>query len=90
MIDVAVVSDRATPGIVRSAIGGWILRSSLGETGRANSCAPIGDPGLSLVDAVDAVEAWYGERDRPVTFQLFDDTDVEVRRELDRRGYRTG
>lgn len=90
MIDVAVATDRATPGVVRAAVGEWILRSSLGETGRANSCAPIGDAGRPVAEAVDLVEAWYGERDRPVVFQLFDDTDVAVRHELDRRGYRTG
>ncbi|MEM8706505.1 MAG: GNAT family N-acetyltransferase [Actinomycetota bacterium] len=90
MIDVAAVTDRATPGIRRVLLGAWILRSSLGETGRANSCAPIGDPGADLGDAVDTVERWYAERDRPTIFQLFDDTDVAVRHELDRRGYRSG
>ena len=90
MIDVAAAVDRATAGVARASVGEWILRSSLGETGRANSCAPIGDPGRPVAAAVDTVETWYGECDRPVTFQLFDDTDIDVRRELDRRGYRTG
>ncbi|NDH10813.1 MAG: GNAT family N-acetyltransferase, partial [Actinobacteria bacterium] len=87
MIDVAAVVDRATPGVVRAFVGEWIVRSSLGETGRANSCAPIGDPGRAVAAAVDMVETWYDECDRPVMFQLFDDTDIDVRRELDRRGY---
>ena len=90
MIDVAAVVDRATPGVVRAFVGEWIVRSSLGETGRANSCAPIGDPGRAVAAAVDMVETWYDECDRPVMFQLFDDTDIDVRRELDRRRYRTG
>ena len=90
MIDVAAAVDRATPGVVRAFVGEWIVRSSLGETGRANSCAPIGDPGRAVAAAVDMVETWYDECDRPVMFQLFDDTDIDVRRELDRRRYRTG
>ena len=69
MIDVAAVVDRATPGVVRAFVGEWIVRSSLGAA-EANNCAPIGDPGRAVAAAVDMVETWYDECDRPVMFQL--------------------
>ncbi|GAB3590728.1 GNAT family N-acetyltransferase [Angustibacter peucedani] len=49
---------------------GWRLRAAEGFTGRANSALAVGDPGLPLEAAVDAVEAWYGERGLPARFGL--------------------
>ena len=88
--DFVAASDRATPGLERSTVGGWILRNGLGETGRANSATPTGDPGLGTADAVAQVEAWFRSRGRTPTFQVFDDTAPSVVAELDRRRYRTG
>ncbi len=90
MIDFAAVSDRATPGLDRSSVGAWVLRDALGETGRANSSTPHGDPGTTIAAAVDAVEQWYRTRRRRPIFQVFDETPVEVVAELDLRGYGTG
>lgn len=44
---------------------GWRLRAAEGFTGRANSALALGDPGLPLADAVDAVERWYEQRGLP-------------------------
>jgi N-acetylglutamate synthase len=46
-------------------LGEWLLRAASGFTGRANSALAVGDPGLKLADAVDAVAAWYLARNLP-------------------------
>ncbi|MEM9465043.1 MAG: GNAT family N-acetyltransferase [Actinomycetota bacterium] len=90
MTDFALATDRATPGLDRGAVGAWILRHALGETGRANSMTAHGDPGLPIAEAIDRAEAWYADRRRPAIVQLFDETPAPVGDELDRRGYETG
>jgi len=49
----------------RELLGGWLLRSAEGFTGRGNSALAIGDPGLTTADAVERVRAWYGKRGLP-------------------------
>ncbi len=44
---------------------GWQLRAAQGFTGRGNSALAVGDPGLELTEAVDAVQAWYAARGLP-------------------------
>lgn len=51
-------------------LGGWLLRASDGFTRRANSCLPLGDPGMPITDAVAAVQRWYGVRTLRPSFQL--------------------
>lgn len=43
-------------------LGAWLLRAAAGFTGRGNSALPLGDPGVPLPAAVDAVEAFYAAR----------------------------
>jgi N-acetylglutamate synthase len=54
----------------RGGLGDWVLRASQGFTGRANSALVVGDPSLSLDRAIDFVEKWYADRDRPPIFQV--------------------
>ena len=54
----------------QSALGDWLLRASSGFTGRANSALPLGEPGVPLDEAVDAVRDWYRERGLPPMIQL--------------------
>jgi N-acetylglutamate synthase len=64
--DVAALEElahRTWPCRMGDALGDWILREADGFTRRANSCLALGDPGLSLPDSIDRVEAWYRERD---------------------------
>lgn len=60
--DVARVHVLGWPGLERERLGGWVLRAAQGFTGRANCALPLGDPGMPLERAVDAVEAFYGAR----------------------------
>jgi RimJ/RimL family protein N-acetyltransferase len=53
------------PAPTRHRLGEWLLRSGEGWTARANSALPLGDPGLPLRAAIDAVSAWYAGLGRP-------------------------
>ena len=44
------------------AVGDWLLRADSGFTSRANSALVVGNPGMPLPAAVDAVTAWYQAR----------------------------
>lgn len=76
----------------QSRLGSWLLRSTPGFTGRANSALPLGDPTLPLGRAVDFVEKWYRERGQDPMFQLpgpvgFDPADTQVGAHLLGRRY---
>lgn len=93
--DVVRVTDLGWPGLERERLGGWVLRASGGFTGRGNSALPLGDTGLPLPAAVDAVERFYAARDLPARFSVPTTLDPTVRAdpapgvdaELDDRGY---
>jgi N-acetylglutamate synthase len=59
------IASRAWPAVERDRLGEWELRASAGWTGRGNSALPIGDPGLSLPAALEAVTGWYADRGLP-------------------------
>jgi N-acetylglutamate synthase len=50
------------PAVEVVPLGAWLLRASSGFTSRANSALPLGDPGVPLERAVDAVEAFSEAR----------------------------
>jgi ribosomal protein S18 acetylase RimI-like enzyme len=72
---------------VQDRLGDWLLRAADGWSMRGNSALPIGDPGMPVPLAVDAVTAWYTARGLrpaitvplPLGGRLFPD--------LDRRGW---
>ena len=56
------VMAQGWPALEVEPLGAWLLRAAGGFTGRGNSALPLGDPGLPLPEAVDAVEAFYARR----------------------------
>jgi ribosomal protein S18 acetylase RimI-like enzyme len=72
----------------QATVGDWLLRASGGFTGRANSALALGVPGRPLDEAIDAVEAWYADRDLPTRIQLVDrDAPSGLADRLDARGW---
>jgi N-acetylglutamate synthase len=65
IIELERVAARHWRGTEEEWLGGWLLRAAEGFTGRANSALPLGDPGLPLDSALDAVVGWYRDRDLP-------------------------
>ncbi len=64
-LDVAgleLLAARGWRGTEEVRLGDWLLRAGGGFTGRANSALVVGDPGLPLPGAVDAVDRWYADR----------------------------
>ncbi|WP_412540465.1 GNAT family N-acetyltransferase [Longispora sp. K20-0274] len=58
------------PAPETARLGDWLLRAGAGWTNRANSALTVGDPGVSLEEAVDRVVRWYRERDLVPRFAL--------------------
>ena len=71
MHDLETTMVEGWPPLERGELGGWLLRNGAGFTGRANSVLPLGDPEISLSDAVDHCEAWHDERGLRRLFALF-------------------
>ncbi|MFE0515391.1 GNAT family N-acetyltransferase [Streptomyces sp. NPDC058964] len=78
----------------RSAPGerpwGPVAGRRAGFTRRANSVLPLGDPGLPLDAALEAVRRWYGERGLPAYVQTAtgaEGTQEQLCAELERRGW---
>jgi ribosomal protein S18 acetylase RimI-like enzyme len=57
------ITSRGWPAIVSEPLGDWELRASGGFTGRANSVAVHGEPGLPFEEALAAVVAFYDAHD---------------------------
>ncbi|MFJ8534502.1 GNAT family N-acetyltransferase [Streptomyces sp. NPDC093591] len=67
--ELAQVATRAWRPVQSERLGEWELRAASGFTRRANSVLPLGDPGMPLEDALDAVRRWYGDRGLPAYVQ---------------------
>ena len=53
------ITSRGWPAVISEPLGEWELRASGGFTGRANSVAVHGDPGMPIEDALAAVVEFY-------------------------------
>lgn len=67
--ELARVATRAWRPVESERLGEWELRAASGFTRRANSALPLGDPGMPLPAALDAVRRWYGDRGLPAYVQ---------------------
>ncbi len=69
------------PGVLRTALGEWELRTEPEPVGRprkrANSCLAIGDPGTDVASAAAAVVQFYASAGRPALVQVESDSDLE-------------
>jgi N-acetylglutamate synthase len=59
------VAARAWPAPEEERLGDWLLRAAEGFTNRANAALPLGEPGCSLDEAVQACVAFYTDRGLP-------------------------
>ena len=94
IIELERVAARHWRGTQEQWLGGWLLRAAEGFTGRANSALPLGDPGLPLDGALDAVTSWYRDRGLPPMIAVpvpldADSPGRELDRSLSGRGWTT-
>ncbi|MBO4206089.1 GNAT family N-acetyltransferase [Micromonospora echinofusca] len=87
MTALELAANEAWPAPDQHRLGGWLLRSADGWTGRANSALPVGDPDRPLPAAVDAVQRWYADRGRPAQVNTPLPLAGPVGAELDTRGW---
>ncbi|MGX1272168.1 GNAT family N-acetyltransferase [Streptomyces phaeoluteigriseus] len=88
--ELAQVCARAWRPVESERLGEWELRAAGGFTRRANSVLPLGDPGLPLDGALEAVRRWYGDRGLPAYVQTAtgaEGTQELLCAELERRGW---
>ncbi|OXY98803.1 GNAT family N-acetyltransferase [Streptomyces diastatochromogenes] len=88
--ELARITARAWRPVESERLGEWELRAAGGFTRRANSVLPLGDPGLGLDAALEAVRRWYGERGLPAYVQTAtgaEGTQELLGAELERRGW---
>ncbi|MEU2266325.1 GNAT family N-acetyltransferase [Streptomyces olindensis] len=88
--ELARVAARAWRPVESERLGDWELRAASGFTRRANSVLPLGDPGVPLDEALDAVRRWYGERGLPAYVQTAtgaESTQELLCAELEERGW---
>jgi ribosomal protein S18 acetylase RimI-like enzyme len=93
--DLEKVMAKGWQALDRGGVGEWVLRASEGFTGRANSALVVGDPSLPVDKAIDYVEKWYAERDRPPIFQVHGERgfvvdEIPAAAALIERGYAVG
>ncbi|MFG3235910.1 GNAT family N-acetyltransferase [Streptomyces antibioticus] len=84
------IAARAWRPVESERLGDWELRAASGFTRRANSVLPIGDPGLPLDAALDAVRRWYAARGLPAYAQTATGAEGTLELlcgELERRGW---
>jgi GNAT superfamily N-acetyltransferase len=89
VVALELAANEAWPAPVQDRLGGWLLRSADGWTGRANSALPIGDPDRPLPAAIDAVERWYLAHGQPPMINVPLPLAAPVGAALDERGWGT-
>jgi RimJ/RimL family protein N-acetyltransferase len=75
------------PAADASRLGDWWLRATEGWTRRGNSALPIGEPGLPLDEAIEAIVSWYHDRGLPPAIVVPLPLRAGLDAELARRGW---
>ncbi|WP_371479693.1 GNAT family N-acetyltransferase [Kitasatospora sp. NBC_00315] len=70
VVELQRIAARGWPAVEQEPLGAWTLRASAGFTRRANSVQALGDPGLPLPQALEAVRDWYARRALPAWFEV--------------------
>lgn len=83
-----LVAAQGWPAPETAQLGDWLLRAAGGWTRRGNSALPLGDPGLALPEAIDAVERWYRARDLPPSITVPLPLRARLETDLQARGWR--
>lgn len=78
----------AWPALETVRRGGWVMRSSVGTTRRANSVTPLDHGDAPLPEMIDLVEEWFAQRGLPAVFRIVDGLgEPHLDGELTTRGY---
>lgn len=64
------IAARGWPAAESAALGGWRLHASAGQSGRINTCWPLGAPDRDADAAIAAAEAWYAARGLAARFKI--------------------
>lgn len=64
------ITSRGWPPVESEMLGDWELRAAGGFTGRANSVAATGSPGIASDEAIARVVEWYSDRSMPPMAQV--------------------
>ncbi|WP_205326307.1 GNAT family N-acetyltransferase [Glycomyces sp. YM15] len=75
------------PALESAELGGWVLRYAEGFSRRANSVLALTAPPGGLESALEAVEAWYGERGARPLVSLAGGVAKRLDEELAARGW---
>lgn len=70
VVEVEQMAALGWRGLDLQPLGEWLLRAGGGFTSRANSALAVGEPGMTLDAALDAVVQWYADRGLPPRIQL--------------------
>ncbi|WP_033293288.1 GNAT family N-acetyltransferase [Amycolatopsis jejuensis] len=81
-----VVCAKAWSPVVEEPLGEWVLRWADGFTGRANSARAVGDPGIPVPSALDAVCEFAHAHGIPAAVQVLEGSELE--REVATAGWR--
>lgn len=81
------IADRAWPAPEVEPLGAWLLRAAAGFTNRANSALPLGEPGCSLDEAVQACANFYADRALPAKITVPLPVQRNVARHLEAAGW---
>lgn len=88
------IASRGWPASESVPLGDWELRAAGRFTGRANSAAAIGSPGVAFDEAEAQVRAFYAERGMPALAQVVvgssQERDFANRGWVPKEGYRGG